>query len=198
MISAIVLAAGKSTRMGRQKLLLPIGEGTVISQIVDEVLASPVAEVFVVVRGDREAIEQALEGRTVRFVENPHKDGDMLSSVRCGLKAMGQPDGVLVVLGDQPQISRHVVTALIRAFGDDGDRIVVPVHQGKRGHPLLFSAVYHQEILESYDGVGLRGLMKAHADSVCEVEVDSPAVLENMNVPADYERVRQRRNKRGS
>lgn len=198
MISAMVLAAGKSTRMGRQKLLLPIGEGTVISQIVDEVLASPVDDVLVVVRGDREAIEQALEGRTVRFVENPDIDGDMLSSVRCGLKAMGQPDGILVVLGDQPRISRHVVAALIRALGDDGDRIVVPVYQGKRGHPLLFSAAYRQEILESYDGVGLRGLMMAHADSVCEVEVDSPAVLENMNVPPDYERIRQRRGKRGS
>jgi molybdenum cofactor cytidylyltransferase len=189
MISAVVLAAGKSRRMCEQKLLLPLGEGTVISCIVDEVLAGPVDEVLVVVGNDREGIEQALAGRRVKFVDNPDADGDMLSSVRCGLTALGQSEGILVVLGDQPGISRHVVTELIRTFGGAGGQIIVPTFQGKRGHPLLFSVSYREEILRSFDEVGLRGLLQAHPEAVREVEVCSAEVLENMNLPDDYRRI---------
>lgn len=189
MISAIVLAAGKSQRMGKQKLLLPLGDRAVIARVVDEVLASPVDEVLVVVRNNREGIEQALAGRRVQFVENPDADGDMLSSVRCGLRAIWQTDAVLVVLGDQPGISCHVVAEMVQNLKGDADQIIVPAFRGKLGHPLLFSASYRQEILDAFDDQGLRGLVQAHSESMLEVEVSSPEILEDMDLPSDYRRI---------
>ncbi|MHB8902054.1 MAG: nucleotidyltransferase family protein [Thermoguttaceae bacterium] len=185
----IVLAAGNSRRMGRQKLLLPMGEGTVVGRIVDELLASPVDQVLVVVGSDGGAVAEALEPRPVQLVVNPDPDGDMLSSVRCGLRAMDRDQGVLVVPGDLAGITRVVIAQLVAAFADGTDRIVVPTFEGKRGHPLLFSAAYRQEILTRFDNIGLRGLLEAHPDAICQVEVDSPAVLVNMNLPEDYRRV---------
>jgi molybdenum cofactor cytidylyltransferase len=190
MISAIVLAAGRSERMGEQKLLLPLGGKAVITRVVDEVLAGSVSEVLVVTGQDRPGIEQALEGRRVQFVVNPDARGDMLSSVRCGLRAVSrQADSVLVALGDQPGISRDVMAKLVQAFEGGAGRIVVPTYQGKRGHPLLLSTGYRDEILRSFDQVGLRGLLQAHLDDVFELDVSDPEVLDDMDLPSDYQRI---------
>jgi molybdenum cofactor cytidylyltransferase len=187
MIVAIVLAAGKSQRMGAQKLLLPLKGVPVITRVVDEVLASPVDEVLVVVGQDRTAIEHALQGRPVTLAVNPEVGGEMLSSVRQGLRALSsQARAALVVLGDQPAISRAVVAELVVAFDRRGGGIAVPTFQGKRGHPLLLSTAYRDEILRSYDAVGLRGLLKDRAGDVIEVPVSVPGILEDLDLPADY------------
>lgn len=187
MIVAIVLAAGKSQRMSAQKLLLPLKGVPVITRVVDEVLASPVDEVLVVVGQDRAAIEHALQGRPVTLAVNPEVGGEMLSSVRQGLRALSsQARAALVVLGDQPAISRAVVAELVVAFDRRGGGIAVPTFQGKRGHPLLLSTAYRDEILRSYDAVGLRGLLKDRAGDVIEVPVSVPGILEDLDSPADY------------
>lgn len=193
MISAIVLAAGRSRRMGTQKLLLPLGDRPVIARVVDEVLGGPVGEVLVVVGKDGDRIERALQGRPVRLVVNPDPQGDMLSSVRCGLAAAArQCTAVLVALGDQPGISRVVVAELARALQTSNRRIVAPTFNGRRGHPLLFSADYRSEILQRYDGAGLRGLLQAHPDDVLEAPVSSPEVIHDMDWPEDYRRILNR------
>ena len=140
MIYAMVLAAGRSRRMGAQKLLLPLGDRPVIARIVDEVLSSPVDRVFVIVGPDGNGIAEALAGQCVDFVTNPDAEGEMLSSVRCGLRAMPEDcTAVLVVLGDQPGITADVVAMLVQAFQTSGRGIVVPIYGGRRGHPLLLS-----------------------------------------------------------
>ena len=193
MISAIVLAAGRSRRMGAQKLLLPLGGQPVIARIVDELLGGPVDEVIVVIGQDGQRIRQVLAGRRVHPVVNPDTEGDMLSSVRCGLRAMPrQCHAALVVLGDQPEISRAVVAELVRALRAGSRGIVVPTFQGRRGHPLLFSANYRNEILNHYDDVGLRGLLQAHANDVAEIEVSTPEVVEDMDRAEDYQRMKSR------
>jgi molybdenum cofactor cytidylyltransferase len=187
MICPIVLAAGCSRRMGTQKLLLPFGGKTVIAHIADEVLAGPVSDVFVVLREGDEAVSAALAGRKWTAVVNPDPDGDMLSSVRCGLRAL--PPGctaVLAVLGDQPAITSGLIDEMIGALAGCGRGIVVPVHAGRRGHPLLFSSRYCDEILTGYEAVGLRGLLQAHPDDVFELEVSTSSVLSDMDQPADY------------
>jgi molybdenum cofactor cytidylyltransferase len=189
MISAIVLAAGRSRRMGSQKLLLPVGGEPMIARVVDAVLAGPVDDAVVVVGNDGARIAEALAGRRVRFVANPDPEGEMLSSVRCGLRALPQGcEAALVVLGDQPGLTAEVVAALVRAFRGSGRGIVVPTHRGRRGHPVLIAARYRDQVLARYDGVGLRGLLKAHHDDVLEVGVFAPAVIEDVDEPADYER----------
>src|SRR4051812_2236551 len=114
MICSIVLAAGRSTRMGVQKLLLPFGGRTVIEHIVDEVAASEVDATVVVTGSDATAVTDALDGRALQIVRNPDAEAEMLSSARCGLKAVS-PDfeAVLIVLGDQPSIRRGWIAKLV-------------------------------------------------------------------------------------
>jgi len=193
MICAIVLAAGRSRRMGTQKLLLPFRASTVIGHIVDQVLAGKVEDTYVVVGSDEAAIAEALSDRAVRLVRNPEPDAEMLTSVRRGLQA-APPEcrAVLVVLGDQPGVSVELVDALIGAYLTSGKGLVVPVYEGKRGHPLLLSMGYRDEVLTAHDRVGLRGLLQAHPQDVLEVPASSSAATSDMDHPEDYVRERSR------
>jgi len=175
--------------MGVQKLLLPIGDRAMIARVADAVLAAPVERVFVVTAHSGSGVAEALAGRSIHLVPNADPNGDMLSSVRHGLRALPHDcAAAVVVLGDQPEVSAEMLTLLVRTFRATGAGIVVPVYQCKRGHPLLVAARYHAEILERYDGIGLRGLLNAHPADVMEVEVDTPSILEDVDVPEDYRR----------
>jgi molybdenum cofactor cytidylyltransferase len=190
MICAVVLAAGRSLRMGTQKLLLPVAGKPLIARIVDELLRSPVDETFVVTGTDGTRISEALAGRRVHFVVNPERDGDMLSSVRCGLRALPEScRAVLVVLGDQPRLTAEMVGKLIGAFHQCGPGIVVPVHGQRRGHPLLFSIRFRDEILQRFDGAGLRGLLEAHPQEIAEITVEDQRVLDDVDTPENFRRL---------
>lgn len=189
MIAAILLAAGESRRMGANKMLLPLGNTTVIGHVVDQFLKSDVDQIIVVVGHEATRTAQALAGRSIVVVENPAYCAGMLSSVRCGLSTVSaECDGIMVGLGDQPSVHTEVINRLIQAFAVQGKGIVVPIYEGKRGHPLLFSARYRAEILTQYNEVGLRGLAQAHADDVFELAVDTLAILSDMDYPEDYRR----------
>ena len=189
MICAILLAAGRSRRMGVQKLLLPFGGQTVIGHVADAILASPVAETIVVVGPDAGGIVEALADRPLTIATNTNRDAEMLSSVRCGLRALPTDcETVLVALGDQPAVGSDLIARMVRAYHGTGRHILVPVHGGRRGHPLLFSARYRREVLTHYDDVGLRGLLEAHPRDLFEFQVRSPSVLADMDTPEDYRR----------
>jgi molybdenum cofactor cytidylyltransferase len=189
MISAIVLAAGHSRRMGTQKLLLPVRGEPMIAVVVDELLHSPVDEVIVVTGKAGSAVGAALADCDVRLVVNADQDSEMLQSVRCGLTAVSaDAEAVVIALGDQPAITTDVVGELIRAYHSTGHRIVVPKYEGKRGHPLLISMRHRDEILEYYTGRGLRGVLETHPEEVFELEVNDAGVLEDIDVPEDYRR----------
>ena len=189
MISAIVLAAGESRRMGAHKVLLPLGSVTVIGHIVDQLLLSVIDRVFVVVGHEGDRIVHALSDRSVTVITNHDYMSGMLSSVRCGIEAMPeQSEAVMVALGDQPSITAELVDNIVRSFRTAGKGILVPLHQGRRGHPIMFSAEYCTEILGQYDDVGLRGLMRGHPEDVFELNVESPAILSDMDFPEDYDR----------
>lgn len=189
MIRAIVLAAGLSSRMGVQKLLLPFGGKKVISHIVDQLLASSIDEVHVVVGHNAEQISAELSGRAVSIVNNPDYTSGMLSSVRCGLKSLPERcRAVMVVLGDQPSITTELIDRMLKSFTATEKDILVPLYQSKRGHPILFSLQYRDEIMTNYDDVGLRGLMHEHSEDVFELEVPTASVLFDMDYPQDYRR----------
>ena len=188
MICAIVLAAGRSERMGTQKLLLPLGGKPVIARIVDELRQCRLQKIIVVVGRDGEAVEHALNGRDVTFVTNPDPSGDMLSSVRSGLHATTIGcEAMLIVLGDQPNISSELASKLIERFPESGDGIVVPTHLGQRGHPLLIAARFRDELLSQHEGVGLRGLLAAHPEVVLRLELEDATVFADMDTPEDYQ-----------
>ena len=184
MICAIVLAAGKSERMGTQKVLLPLAGVTILEHIVGRIAGSVVDRTFVVVGHEGARVVKALEGCPVSVVMNPAYQAGMLSSVRCGLRALpAECEAVLIALGDQPRLSTGVIDTLVRAFSGCSKGIAVPIHRGRRGHPLIFASSYRPEIIERYDDEGLRGLLVAHPGDILEVEVSVPYILEDMDVP---------------
>ena len=186
MICAMVLGAGESRRMGTQKLLLPWARKTVIEHVVDQLLASRVDQVLVITGHDHEQLQRTLANYPVTLEYNDQYTQGMLSSVRCGLKALPENcTGVLVALGDQPTLKARTVNHMLDQFLQY-PQIVLPVHQGRRGHPLLFSRTYVPEILTQYDTTGLRGLLQAHEQAIREVPVDSAAILWDLDTPDDY------------
>lgn len=185
MICAIVLAAGRSRRMGVQKLLLDYGGKSVISHIVEQLLDSVIDEVYVVVGHDRDRVAEESRGVSVVFNED-YRTG-MLSSVRCGLRAIPKMcRAVLVALGDQPTITSKLVDEMVRAYGATEKGIVVPTYADRRGHPLIISTRYRDRILTGYDDVGLRGLLREHPGDVFELGVSTPHVCLDMDEPSDY------------
>src|SRR5688500_9248000 len=167
MIAAIVLAAGRSRRMGTQKLLLPYAGRTVIGHIVEQVAAAPVGRIIVVTGADHDAVTRALDGWDAAVVRNPAAEAEMLSSVRCGIRELPQTcRAVVVVLGDQPGVNAGLIAALIEAHGKSGRGIVEPRFGARRGHPVLISAAYFGDVLNKFDDVGLRGLVRAHPEDV--------------------------------
>lgn len=189
MIGAIVLAAGRSRRMGTQKLLLPWAGQTVIGHIVDQVLAAGLNHVWVVVGADREAVSHALSGRPLTLVTNPDPDAEMLSSVRCGLKALPpECEAAAIVLGDQPGIQVTLIATLIAEYHRTKAAIVTPIHKETGGHPLILSSRMFDEVLNNFDGIGLKGLLASHANAIHQVELSDPALLLDIDHPQDYQR----------
>ena len=193
MISAIVLAAGRSERMGTPKMSLPWGETTVIGKVVTTLLGSQVDQVVVVTGGGRAEVEAALgrlpPGLPVRSVHNPHyAAGEMLSSLQVGIAALGESVvATLIALGDQPQMEEQVVTAIISAYRQNGAGLVIPSYQMRRGHPMLVARPLWIELLSLRPPQTLRELLLAHSDQIQYVNVDTPTILQDLDTPGDYQ-----------
>jgi molybdenum cofactor cytidylyltransferase len=189
MIQAIILAAGKSERMGRVKSLLPWGKRTLIEAIIDRVARSRAKEVLVVLGAAREVIEPVMAKHDLRTVFNPDFARGMLSSIHRGLEAVPHDArAVFFFLGDQPPPHPGMINRLIDAYEKTGKGIVLPVCGGRRGHPVLIDLKYRNEIRTLDPGIGLRQLMRDHPEDVLEVRTRSLWVLLDIDTPEDYER----------
>jgi CTP:molybdopterin cytidylyltransferase MocA len=181
--------------MGVQKLLLPLAGKTVIEHIIDQVAgATSVSHIVVVTGADGREVSAALNGRRVVVVRNPESESEMLESVRCGLAALpGDCGAILIVLGDQPAIQTEWIEKLAGVFRENGgEKIVVPVHDGHRGHPMIIPARFARELRTQYEESGIRGLLDAHAEDVVRVQWGDGDVLADMDLPSDYRRELQR------
>ena len=191
MISAIVLAAGQSIRMGAQKVLLPYGKSTVIEHIVNVLNKGGVDEVVAVTGHQSENVAAALRSTAVKIANNEQHLSGMLSSVRCGIRAASaDAQAYLVALGDQPSIRVSVVAALISAFAEeqtDQGLILIPTFDHHRGHPLLISSHFREDVLLRFDETGLRGLLAAYPEHIREISADESGILRDMDYPEDYE-----------
>lgn len=178
--------------MGRLKQVLPWGACTIIEAVVRATLASSLAEIVVVLGHEADAVEEALRPLSgdprLRLVRNAGYREGMLSSVQAGVAALS-PDcrAFLMVLGDQPGINPAVIDQLIMAFGRGDGQILLPTFNGRRGHPVLFSLRYREEIAHIDPSVGLRQLVWNHADDVREIAVAEENVLIDLDYPTDYE-----------
>ena len=193
MITGLVLAAGRSERMGTLKQLLPFGSVTLIEQVVRTLTRSRLGKDVVVVLGHRaEEIVARVSGLPVRFAYNPDPEGDMISSIRCGLAYIPPDQAILVALGDQPLVTTGTVNRLIAEYERRPEGMVLPVHDGKRGHPMIVSPAFREEILFESNPGGLKGLRDRHAESVRLVPVDTDAVLIDLDYRSDYEEALRR------
>ena len=193
MISAILLAAGESTRMnGDFKPLMKWGTRTVISQCIDNLKRSRVDEIIVVLGHRESEIRARLAGAGVQFVINRDFRKGMLSSLKTGFPMLSpRTDAVLVALVDQPNIGPDVINPLVVSYGDYDTRISVPVFEGKHGHPIVIDREFEEEImlLDDNNPEGLKALLKAHKNEIQEVPVDSVSILEDIDTPEDYNRL---------
>lgn len=190
-ISAVILAAGLSSRMGRPKPLLPFGERLVIERILTALAQCPVAETVVVVGHAHGLVEQRLQGWPhTRAAFNPdYATGEMLSSLQTGLRAAApSSEAALILLVDQPRLEPTVVASLVEAYDAGWGEVIVPSYQMRRGHPMLIDRRHWPAILDLSEGQSLRDFMRAAAASIHHVTVDTPSILRDMDTPTDYER----------
>jgi len=189
-VAAAILAAGRSRRMGCQKLLLPFGDKPLIVRVADEVLRAGATPVIVVTGADHGRMAEVLADRAVRLVRNPDPDRGMLESVRHGMRSVrGECDWLLVVPADHPGLHAEVAMRLLEARRNTDRTILVPVHEGRRGHPLLVHARHFEEVLgwEDVGASGLNRLLRTHPGEEREVPLADPCVTADMDVPEDYD-----------
>ena len=188
---AVIPAAGLSSRMGAFKPLLPFGAGTVIEESVASAL--PYADTAVAVLGNRAGELSALLcgrfGDRLTLAENPdYAVTDMLTSVKIGLRAMGECDAFFLVPADMPAIGDKVYAALIGAFDGSVD-VIYPVIDGRRGHPPLIHARLIPQILAYASGGGLRAVLSDR--NVKEIAVTDRGVLIDLDTPQDYDQAKR-------
>jgi molybdenum cofactor cytidylyltransferase len=194
-IVAIVLAAGESKRMGMPKMLLDFGGKTMIERVIDNVQSPEIDEIIVVLGAYGEKIKEKLQGSSLIYSYNKSYTNGMLSSVICGVRSVPEDtDAILVFQGDQPYITQSVISEVIATFGKTGKGIVIPLYNGKRGHPLLIGSKYFGEIEGLDSSEGLRALARIHADDLCTVETDEPGILRDFDTIEEYNSVNYKSN----
>ncbi len=185
-VAAIILAAGRSTRMGGpNKLLAELGGKTLVRIVTEQALASKARGVIVVTGHQAEQVEKALQGLKVRFVRNPDFAEGLASSVKAGVAAVpDNADGAVICLGDMPLISAHLIDRLIEAFAPDrGNLIAVPVSDGRRGNPVLWSRRFFNELMTLDGDIGARHLIARHSEAVAEVAVEGHGAFLDIDTP---------------
>jgi molybdenum cofactor cytidylyltransferase len=192
MIAVIVLAAGASTRMGRQKLTLPLADGRpLVRAAVEQVLAADLDDVVVVLGREAEAVASALRGLPIRTVVNPRYAEGQSTSLRAGLDALAQDtEAAVVALGDQPLPDPRLLRQLVEAFRASGRPIVAPLYRDGRGNPVLFASSVFDELRRVEGDRGGRPVVARDAERVAEVPVDAPMPAD-IDTPDDYEAARR-------
>jgi molybdenum cofactor cytidylyltransferase len=189
-LAGVVLAAGESRRMGTPKQLLPFGERTILERVVDTLLTAGVGEVIVVLGHLAHRVRTVLGDRRVRVAVNESYRQGMLSSVKCGVRAIGtEHDAVLLALGDQPHIDSAVVSEVMREYRAGSVGILIPRYGAKKGHPIIIDLrKYREAILNLPEHVGLNALMQEHTDDVRLIDVATEDIIRDIDVPEDYTR----------
>ncbi len=185
-IAAVVLAAGRSTRMGGpNKLLAEIAGRPLLRIVVEEALASHAKPVIVVVGHERAEVEKALAGLPVQLIHNPDFAQGLGTSLKAGIAAVpAEADGAIVCLGDMPQVDASLIDRLIAAFDPDrGALIVMPTVEGRRGNPVLWSRRFFPDLMAIEGDVGARHFIGRYSEAVVEVPLEGRAALVDIDTP---------------
>ena len=192
-VAAVILAGGRSTRMGEAKQLLPLGDSTVLGQTIATVQSSAVDEIILVLGAAASAIQEKLDLKGIRVAENSAYTEGMSTSLRVGLSAISpEVQGALIVLADQPFLQPSTLDLLIDHYRQGAAQIVVPTWQGTRGNPVLLDRCVFADVMALQGDVGCRAIFGKCQDSLLMVEVEDEGILLDIDHREDYERMVRR------
>jgi molybdenum cofactor cytidylyltransferase len=188
MISALVLAAGKSERMGgTPKALLPLRGKSFLQSILEAISEAPIHDTVVVVGHHRNEIEQTVAA-SARVVYNPDYERGMITSLQAGIRALRpEVSGALLCLVDHPVVDAETIRSLMAHAAPS--RIALPTFGGRRGHPVLFGSFVLQEILALPPFQGANIVVRKDPSRIVEVPVNSPGILVDVDTPEDYRKL---------
>ncbi len=194
--AAIVLAAGRSTRMGISKVLLPWENETVIQQIVKMLNETSINRIVVITGSETAIIYHLIKEDNITIIYNPSFElKDMINSIKIGLSYLyrhSDNDKVrasFIFLGDMPAVTKNVIKAMINQYHNAQGRIIVPRYNRRGGHPILIDRIYWQKIINMVDGKNLREFMNSPDVLVDYLDVDSDGILEDMDTSSDYQKL---------
>jgi len=189
MISAVILSAGESSRMGRPKALLPIDGQTFIERIVASLRHGGIERIVVVLGFNAEELRRQTAHLAVDVLINPDYQRGQLSSLQVAVRHL-QTDknchGMMVHLVDHPYIDPKLVQLMLRRFDESKPLIVVPRHQGKRGHPVIFSRALFGELLDAPMDEGAKAVVNAHRDETLEIDTEDVGITLDIDTPELY------------
>ena len=186
-ISAILLGAGESKRMGVDKLSLPGRRKTVLEHCFETLLQSEVQEIVVVLGNRNQRVKNRFQVGKTKVVVNPYSKRGMSTSIRKGLQAIHPGSaGILIALGDQPFLKTRTINALVRAFDRRENGIIIPSFRGRMGHPVIFHKRYRKELMNLRGDVGGRTVVDRHPEEVKVVPVKSEGVVKDVDTWQDY------------
>lgn len=196
-VTAIVLAAGQSRRMGQPKMVLPWGKTTVLGNVLVTLKSANIEDIVVVTGGAREQVEAIANGLARMVFNADYERSQMLSSIQCGIRAIISPpiskmeeevlgQATLICLGDQPQIQVRSVQAILHEYQSTSAPLIVPSYQMRRGHPWLVSIKLWTEILEMKSPESMRDFLNRHAQEIKYISVDTPSILADLDTPDEY------------
>lgn len=190
-VAAILLAAGRSRRMGAFKPLLPFGDQTVIECCITNLRAAGITNIIVVVGHRSDEIKKHLQSANVTFALNADPDSEMGTSIARGVEQVGEDaKALLISLADHPAVSVDTIREIVDEW-ERGARLVQPEHHGRGGHPVLIDLACRDELLHLDPQAGLRSLFSTHRDEVRRLPVDSPYVARDMDTWEDYVRLHE-------
>jgi CTP:molybdopterin cytidylyltransferase MocA len=188
--AAVILAAGRSSRFGRPKALLPADSSgiTFIARLVESFRAAGVREVLVVGRPEDLQLREAVHAAAAQFVVNADADRGQLSSLIAGINAADSPDvdAVVAMPVDIPLVRPDTIATVLAAFARGPAIVARATHQGRHGHPVIFGRGVFDELRRADPNTGAKAVVHAHASDVLDVEVDDPAVLRDIDTVRDY------------
>ncbi|MFC1994271.1 molybdenum cofactor cytidylyltransferase [Chloroflexota bacterium] len=187
MVSAIILAAGESKRMGKPKLLLRFGCSTILERTMDNLLNSNADEIIVVLGYKAQEMKSLIANRPVTTAINPNYHKGMGTSIATGLRVISdRTQGVMLALADQPRVSSQIIDQIIKAFIGHSKGITIPVNNGRRGHPVVFDIKYKSELLRLTGDIGGRAIIDRYPDDILEVDVNCACICTDIDTIADY------------
>lgn len=192
-IAGIILAAGMGNRMRQTKQLLTYRGKPLLQHIVDAATGSLLSKVILVLGHEADRIMKKIELNDVESIQNPDYQSGQSSSLKVGLSAISDTcDAVLFLLGDQPLINSDIIDRMIQQYNETGSTLIIPRCEGKRGNPVLIDRSLFRELKQLSGDTGGRELFKQHKDAIDYLDIQTDAILTDIDTPEDYQRLLKR------